>query len=63
MGNRGGGDDGGAMENLAQIKAQRASAERMCTVKSLPTLPEGSTLRDDVMTKAKAFLTKMPDLT
>ena len=54
-------DDGG-IDNLAAFKAQKAAAERLCTTQSLPTLPEGVKIRDDVMTKTKAFLTKMPDL-
>jgi E3 ubiquitin-protein ligase DOA10 len=54
-------DDGG-IGGLAAYKAQKAAADRLCTTQSLPTLPPGVKIRDDVMTKTKAFLTVMPDL-
>ena len=53
-------DDG--IDHAARLKAQNAMANRLCTIKAPPTLPEGSTLRDDTMTKTIAFLTKMPKL-
>jgi len=53
-------DDG--IDHVARLKAQNAMANRLCTIKAPPTLPEGSTLRDDTMTKTIAFLTKMPKL-
>jgi hypothetical protein len=53
-------DDG--IDHAARLKAQNAMAHRLCTIKAPPTLPEGSTLRDDTMTKTVAFLTKMPKL-
>ena len=54
-------DDGG-IDGLATYKAQKAAAARLCTTRSLPTLPEGVKIRDDVMTKTKAFIAKLPDL-
>jgi anaerobic glycerol-3-phosphate dehydrogenase len=54
-------DDGG-IGGLAAFKAQKAAADRLCTTQSLPTLPPGVKIRDDIMTKTKAFLTVMPDL-
>jgi hypothetical protein len=36
---------------------------RMCTTKSVPTLPDGVTLRDDAMAKTNAFLVALPKLT
>lgn len=36
---------------------------RLCTTKSVPTLPDGVTLRDDPMTKTQAFLKSLPKLT
>lgn len=47
----------------AQLKAQKASADRMCTTKAVPTLPDGVTLRDDCMTKTIAFIHAIPKLT
>lgn len=46
----------------AALKAQRASADRLSVGHTVPTLPEGVTLRDDPMTKTNAFLSKMPKL-
>jgi len=62
----GGGPSGGADDALmqtAQLKAQKATAERLCVDKKVPTLPDGVTLRDDPMTKTVAFLNSMPKLT
>jgi hypothetical protein len=57
---KGNGNDDLAL--AARLKTQKESGDRLCTVNHPPTLPEGVTLRDDVMAKAKAFLVKMPDL-
>lgn len=57
------GDDLGGIADLAIVKAQKHTADRLCTTKSLPTLPDGITLRDDVMKKSKAFLQIQPNLT
>lgn len=55
------GDDAG-INKTARLKAQVAMANRLCTIQAPPTLPEGVTLRDDIMSKTNAFLTKMPKL-
>lgn len=59
---KGGATDDDHIAHVARLKAQNAMANRLCTIKALPTLPEGVTLRDDTMTKTNAFLTKMPML-
>ncbi len=46
----------------SEFRAQKAAADRLCTTKSVPTLPEGVTLRDDPMAKTNAFLTSLPKL-
>ena len=56
------GEDDAGMALAAKLKTQNAMANRLCTIKSVPTLPEGITLRDDVMTKTTAFIEKMPKL-
>lgn len=59
------GPDKGEDPNIgltAQLKAQKASAERLCTTKSVPTLPDGVTLRDDSMTRTIAFIQAVPKL-
>lgn len=50
------------LANYARLKKQRAMANRLCTIQAPITLPEGVSLRDDIMTKSTAFLTKMPKL-
>ncbi len=57
-----GGDDS-AIGNLALLLSQQACAERLSTTHSVLTLPPGVTLKDDPMTKTKAFLTTKPALT
>lgn len=57
-----GGDDS-AIGNLALLLSQQACAERLSTTHTVMTLPPGVTLKDDPMTKTKAFLTTMPALT
>ena len=63
---QGKGSDGAADEEAlmkaAKLKAQRAMANRLSTFPHPATLPQGVTLRDDAMTKTKAFLTNHPDL-
>ena len=63
---QGKGSDGAADEEAlmkaAKLKAQRAMANRLSTFPHPATLPEGITLRDDAMTKTKAFLTSRPHL-
>lgn len=56
------GEDDAGMALAAKLKTQSAMANRLCTIKNIPTLPEGITLRDDVMTKTTAFIEKMPKL-
>lgn len=65
MENKGGGDgqDDSRIGQTAKLKAQKASAERLCVTSKPPTLPDGVTLRDDPMTKTVAFLNSMPKLT
>jgi hypothetical protein len=46
----------------ASMRAQRDRAAKLCTIKKVPTLPDGVTLRDDPMTKTIAFLNADPDL-
>ena len=56
------GEDDAGMALAAKLKTQNAMANRLCTIKSNPTLPDGITLRDDIMTKTTAFIEKMPKL-
>lgn len=65
MENKGGGDgqDDSRIGQTAKLKAQKASAERLCVTAKPPTLPDGVTLRDDPMTKTIAFLNSRPKLT
>jgi hypothetical protein len=56
----GGNDDG--INRTARLKSQKETGDRLCTIKHPPTLPEGVGIRDDVMAKTNAFLTKMPKL-
>lgn len=58
-----GNNDDEKLELEARLNAQKAMAKRLSTFPAPGTLPEGVTLRDDVMTKTKAFLDKMPKLT
>jgi hypothetical protein len=51
-----------ALANKAKLIQQKAMALRLSTFPAPVTLPEGVTLRDDPMTKTKAFLEKMPKL-
>lgn len=52
----------GAIANAARLTAQRESTKKLSTFPQIPTLPPGVTLRDDAMTKTKAFLTHVPEL-
>ena len=53
----------GLLQSLAaRRKAQRDHASKLCVMPTLVGLPRGLTLRDDAMTKAKVFLSAMPDL-
>ena len=54
--------DGGAIGNLALLLSQKACAERLSTTHAVTTLPPGVTLKDDTMTKTRAFLSTMPSL-
>lgn len=54
--------DNSGIGNAARSRSQVESASRLSTIFHPPTLPEGVTLRDDPMTKTKAFLTHLPDL-
>lgn len=54
--------DNSGIGNAARSRSQFESANRLSTIFHPPTLPEGVTLRDDPMTKTKAFLTHLPDL-
>lgn len=54
--------DNSGIGNAARSRSQFESASRLSTIHHPPTLPEGVTLRDDPMTKTKAFLTHLPDL-
>ena len=54
--------DDAEMANKAKLMQQKAMALRLSTFPAPVTLPEGITLRDDAMTKTKAFLEKMPKL-
>jgi hypothetical protein len=56
------GPDDTGIANAALLKAQKETGNRLSTFPHPPTLPEGVTLRDDPMSKTKAFLTKMPKL-
>jgi len=58
-----GDDNGGAIGNLALLLSQKACAERLSTTAHVISLPPGITLKDDTMTKTKAFLSTMPSLT
>eukprot|EP00606_Chrysophyceae_sp_TOSAG23-5_P000168 GSChrysophyteH2.ASY1.ANO1.235.1 assembled CDS len=51
-----------ALEQKAKLIQQTQCALRLSTFPAPVTLPEGITLRDDPMTKTKAFLEKMPKL-
>ena len=57
-----GNNDDEKLELEARLNAQKAMAKRLSTFPAPVTLPEGVTLRDDAMTKTKAFLEKMPHL-
>ena len=57
-----GSDDEQGLANAARLKAQQESTKKLCTFPAPPTLPPGLTLRDDAMTKAKSFLSHIPDL-
>ena len=60
--NTGGGDDDEkGIADAARLTAQRESAKKLSTFPQPPTLPPGTTLRDDAMTKTKAFLEHKPD--
>jgi len=54
--------DDAEMANKAKLMQQKAMALRLSTFPAPVTLPEGVTLRDDPMTRTKAFLEKMPKL-
>jgi len=54
--------DDAEMANKAKLMQQKAMALRLSTFPAPVTLPEGVTLRDDPMTRTKAFLEKMPRL-
>lgn len=54
--------DDAALANKAKLMQQKEMGLRLSTFPAPVTLPEGVTLRDDPMTKTKAFLTKMPKL-
>lgn len=54
--------DNSGLGNAARSRSQFQSAARLSTIHHPATLPEGVTLRDDPMTKTKAFLTHLPDL-
>lgn len=54
--------DDAALALKAKLMQQKAMGQRLSTFPAPVTLPEGVTLRDDPMTKTKAFLTKMPKL-
>ena len=54
--------DDAALALKAKLMQQKAMGQRLSTFPAPATLPEGVTLRDDPMTKTKAFLTKMPKL-
>lgn len=58
-----GSTDDEKLELEARLNAQKAMAKRLSTFPAPVTLPEGVTLRDDVLTKTVAFLEKMPKLT
>jgi hypothetical protein len=54
--------DDAALALKAKLMQQKAMGQRLSTFPAPVTLPEGVTLRDDPMTKTKAFLSKMPKL-
>ena len=54
--------DNSGIGNAARSRSQFQSAARLSTIHHPATLPEGVTLRDDPMTKTKAFLVHLPDL-
>lgn len=54
--------DDAALAMKAKLMQQKEMGLRLSTFPAPVTLPEGVTLRDDPMTKTKAFLTKMPKL-
>jgi len=55
-------DDAEGIANAARLTAQRESTKKLSTFPQPPTLPTGTTLRDDAMTKTRAFLSFRPDL-
>jgi len=60
--NTGGGDDDEkGIADAARLTAQRESAKKLSTFPQPPTLPPGTTLRDDAMAKTKAFLEHKPE--
>jgi len=54
--------DDAEMANKAKLMQQKAMALRLSTFPAPVTLPDGVTLRDDPMTRTRAFLEKMPKL-